>query len=210
MFVNCSLSGKSTRRRRVRRNLSHAADTAAASVSEQVSACSSASSASANTQSQHRVEDNTETKRCRVRNVQLIKTKHQSSETSMETVTIRALTEGDCERTVSDNSCKLGKCSTDRTAVVKNSGSVSVVGQFTDAAVSACAAAACVVVLEPITCVGGQRVARNMTSVDSHNEQVGAISRGKRRKCQAADDDVEPDDAALTSSSSTASCKYCR
>lgn len=204
MFVNCSLSGKSTRRRRVRRNLSHAADTAAASVSEQMSACLSASSASANTQSQHRVDDNTETKRCRVRNVQLIKTKHQSSETSMETVTIRALTEGDCERTVSDNSCKLGKCSTDRTAVVKNSGSVSIVGQFTDAA-----AAACVVVLKPITCVAGQRVAVNMTSVDSHNEQLGAISRGKRRKCQATDDDVEPDDAALTSSS-TASCKYCR
>jgi len=132
--------------------------------------------------------------------VRLVNVNHQSVQTSAETVAVRTLTEDGSEGRVSDSSCSLGK--SDKTAVVKITGSVPVVNQSTNAAAAASAAvAACVVVLKPLSCVSGQQA-------DSHNEQVGAASRGRRRKCRAVDTDVEPDDAVLTSSS-TAPCECC-
>lgn len=159
-------------------------------------------------QSQHRDETVIVTKQRPVRNIRLLKTNNKSADTSTETVAMRMLTESDCETSVSDTSCKLLKSSAAKTAVPKNSGSVPVVDRSTDAvAAAAAAASACAVVIEPLSCASRRFAERNMTSVGSRDEHIGDTSRGRRRKSQAVDDDVEPDDAVLTGSSAT-SCKY--
>jgi len=206
MLVGFSISGRT---QRVRRNLSHTADTAATSVSQRVSACSETNSSISSTQSRH--TDRADTKRYRIRSEQTAYMNHQSDETSVESFTTNTLAEDNCEKTVSDNSRSsrlLGKSSTGKGAVIKNSGSITVVDQSTSAvAATSAAAAACFVVLKPLSSV--QRVTRNAASADSHNGQTAAAVQGRRRKCQSADSDVEPDDPSLTSSS-TASCKCCQ
>jgi len=101
----------------------------------------------------------------------------------------------------------LGESSTTQIAIVKRAGFVPVVDQSTNATTVAAyaAMAACVVVIPKSSSTSGHRVSRNKTVVNEHTERMGAASRGRRRKYQPADDDVEPMDDASTS---TASCKY--
>jgi len=189
----------------VRRHLSHAVDSSAAGVSQRVSACSATNSSDTSMRNRH--TDETDTKQFNIRTAQTANMNLQSAETSAVTASTRTLTGDSCKETVSDNvrsSFLLGR------SFSTTCGSLSVVGQSTNAVVAAsAAAAACTVVLSPFSSVRGQCVTRNMMSRDGHNSQIGAASRGQRRKRQAADSDVEPDDATLTTSS-TASCKFCQ
>jgi len=197
MFADFSLSGKPTRRRHIQMNLSHAADVTTAGVNQKASATNCANTV---VQKQHSDKHEAVTRR----GVRQVNVNHQSTETSVETFNAKTLTEGDHERSVSDSACLLGKSSASKVIVVKRSDSVQVVNQST-----AAASAACFVVLKPLSSFSGQRVVRNITPADGRDEKVGGTSRGSRkRRCQVADSDVEPDDAGLTSNS-TASCKYC-
>jgi len=205
-----TLTDTDTAVKRRRQNLSNASDTAVTALVPEVSTCSSTNNGNAVTQNS-RTDADTTAKRRRVRNVN---TNCQSAETSSsDAVNTRILTAEENALNVSDNSVnchslRLRKSSSAKTAVIKNSG-CSVVEQCTEAAAAAAAAVlACSVVIEKASCVSGQGIARNTTLVDGHNEKVGTTSRGRRRKSQTADHDVEPVDAALINIHAT-SCKYC-
>jgi len=214
-----SVTGKSARKRRVRQNLSIVDDSTFDGVSQQVSACSV--TASENTVMHSLCRDATEVDtaadRCHIHKLQSVRVTHQSDETS-DDVSTRTSTAEECNRTDSDssmisiNSRRLGKYFT--TAVRRSSDSVPVVKQTTSATAAAAAAATATAAV-----VGGSAVihkpsssSRQGTAVSTltagrSNDQVGATSRSKRRRCYTGGSDVEQSEA--TDTASTASCEYC-
>ena len=171
-----------------------------------VSSCSATNNRNATSFHTEAAEAVTATKRsC---NTRLMNARYQSDETSSGAVTMRTSSVEENETNVSDSSAsssrRLGKSSS-----VKISSSMPVVERSDSATVVAAAAmAACVVVIRKTSSVSEQCVARNKSVVNSHSEKVGSTSRGKRRRCEVDEHDVERDETTVTNSSS-ATCKYC-
>lgn len=206
-----SFSGKSTRKRRIRRKLSEAAEATVADVVPQVSACPAANSGSATVEKSRAgvAEADAGAQRHCIRSTRQVKVRYGSGEILSDVVTSpTTLTADECESSLSNSSRALrsGKSSAGKTIVAKNSDTVPVVIQSTRVAAAAITPT-CVVVIQKSSFVAEQCLARNTSLVDGRNEKVGTASRGKKRRCQTADDDVEPMEMPSTSSC-TASCKY--
>jgi len=203
-------------KQQVKRNLSQAANVTVIGTIQLESECSATNVGNAVVQKSHTdaAEANTVTKRRRTCSLWLSNDNCQSVETSSDSVTTITFTADRREVDVSDSgvnsnsSHRLGKSSCAETVVVRNSSSVPVVEHFTNADAAATAAmAACDVVIHKLSSASALCKAGDKTLVDGHNVQAGTKSRGKRNRCRAADNDVEPVEAASTDNHS-ASCKY--
>ena len=195
LHFHISLAGNSTRKPRVRRNLSHTVDTVVAD--RLASACSAANGGNTTVPSLR--TDNSETdavqKRTRRRSVQVANENCEADDMSSDNSFKRVR---ESTRIVAGNSnansvclLRLGKSSSASASAVESDSSMPVVQQSTSATTTAAAgSSACSVVLQRLSVASVQHTSKSMTVGNRHSEKAVTASRGKRHIC-VSEDDVE-------------------